>query len=136
MTMLNDHTTDLALRSEPNSAGSSLLGLDETRAPTAILSPAKRAALRACLNGGILERRRGVWISPSAGACDKPVSGITVADLGRDGLLTSLSTLRGSASATLTIRGSWFARTVVSEDDRTGAPLALTSAATGRSTHT
>lgn len=136
MNMRRDHTADLALRSEPNSAGSLLLlGPHESRAPTVVLSPAKRAALRACLNGGILERRCGVWTSPSASACDRPVSGITVADLGRDGLLI-LTILRGSASATLTTRGTWFARTVVSEDGPMGAPLASASAGEGRSVHT
>jgi len=62
---------------------------DEGRAPTAILSSAKRAALIACFNGGSLHRRCGVWTVP------------TVADLGRDGML-SLIVLRGSASARLT----------------------------------
>ena len=81
---------------------------DERRAPTAILSSAKRAALIACLNGGSLHRRCGVWTAPSASVGDKPISGATV------GMLT-LSVLHGSAYARLTARGSWFARTVVTE---------------------
>jgi len=74
----------------------------------------KRAALIACVNGGSLHRRRGVWTAPSAGVGDRPISGATVADLGRDGMLT-LSVLQGSAYARLTARGSWFARTLVTE---------------------
>jgi hypothetical protein len=115
MTMLQDHTGELASRSELNSAAPlPLLAPDEPRAPTAILSPAKRAALTACLNGGILHKRCGVWTAPSASASDKPISGVTVADLGRDGMLM-LSMLHGSASARLTTRGNWFARTAVTE---------------------
>ena len=53
-----------------------------------------------------------VWSPPSANVGDKPISGVTVADLGRDGMLT-LSTLRESAR--LTPRGNWFARTVATE---------------------
>ena len=71
------------------------------RAPTAILSSAKRPALIACLNGGSLHKRCGVWSVPCANASDNPVSGATVADLGPDGMLT-LTVLRGSSSARLT----------------------------------
>jgi hypothetical protein len=62
----------------------------------------------------ILQKLRGVWTAPSASARDKPISGVTVADLGRDGMLT-LSLLQGNASVRLTARGNWFARTVVTE---------------------
>ena len=82
--------------------------------PISILTPAKRAALIACLSGGILEKQRGVWTPSSGGPCDKRISGITVADLGRDGML-SLTMLGRHASAQLTTRGSWFARTLVTE---------------------
>ena len=64
----------------------------------------KRAALIACLNGGSLHKQRGVWSPPLANVGDKAISGVTVADLGRDGMLT-LSTLRESAHARLTPRG-------------------------------
>ena len=115
MTRPLDHTGELASPSEPNSAAPLLQpASDERRAPTAILSSAKQAALIACLNGGSLHRRRGVWTAPSTSVGDKPISGATVADLGRDGMLT-LSVLHGSAYARLTARGSWFARTVVTE---------------------
>ena len=116
MTMLQDHAGKLASRSEPNSAAPLLLlATDEPRAPTARLSPTKRAALIACLNGdGSLHKRSGAWAAFSASADDRPISGLTVADLGRDGMLT-LCRLAGTASARLTARGSWFARTAVTE---------------------
>jgi len=116
MTVLQDHAGELAFRGEPNSAAPLLfLAPDEPRAPTDRLSPTKRAALVACLNGGgSLHKRRGAWAASSASAGDKPISGVTVADLGRDGMLTR-SMLDGTASARLTTRGSWFARTAVAE---------------------
>ena len=115
MTRLLNHTGELASWSEPYSAVPLLLlASDERRAPTAILSSAKRAALIACLNGGSLHKQRGVWSPPLANVGDKAISGVTVADLGRDGMLT-LSTLRESAHARLTPRGNWFARTVATE---------------------
>src|SRR5712675_1122970 len=91
-----------------------LLTPDERRAPIGALSPAKRAALMACLNGGSLHRRDGAWSPPSPHVCDKPISGVTVADLGRDGLL-NLATLDSKATARLTERGNWFARTAATE---------------------
>ena len=110
-----DHSSELASPGEPNSAAPlPQPASDERRAPTAILSSAKRAALIACVNGGSLHRRRGVWTAPSAGVGDRPISGATVADLGRDGMLT-LSVLQVSAYARVTARGSWFARTLVTE---------------------
>jgi hypothetical protein len=115
MTMLQDLTEEFASQSELNATASLLmLAPDESRAPIGILSRAKRAALTACLNGGFLYRRCGVWNAPSASACDKPISGVTVADLGRDDMLT-LTMLHGSASARLTTRGNWFARTLLTE---------------------
>jgi len=87
---------------------------NEPRAPLSILTPAKCAALIACLNGGgTLHKQRGVWTPSSAGPCDKRISGITVADLRREGMLT-LTMVGKHASAQLTTRGSWFARTAAS----------------------
>ena len=98
-----------------NRATAMLHASNEQPAPTAILSPAKRTALIACLKGGgTLHKRHGAWGSEAAGADDKPVSGMTVADLSRDGMLT-ITTLGKSASAQLTTRGSWFARTAAAE---------------------
>jgi hypothetical protein len=129
MTRPLDHTgelaspsDELASPSEPNSAAPVLLpASDERRAPTAVLSSAKRAALIACLNGGSLHKRCGVWTAPFANVGDKPISGVTVADLGRDGMLT-LTMLRGSAYARLTARGNWFAQTVATELAERAAP--------------
>lgn len=121
MTMLQDHIGELAYRDELNSAAPLLLAPGERRAPTAILSSAKLAALTACLNSGMLYKRSGVWTAPSARTSDKPISGVTVADLGRDGMLT-LTMLRGGASARLTTRGSWFARTAMTEMAERAAP--------------
>ena len=120
----NSHfpTGELPSRSESISAAAILLlAPDESRAPIAGLSPAKRAALIACFNSGSLHKRDGAWRASSASTHDKPVSGVTVADLGRDGMLM-LSILQGSASARLTTRGSWFARTAVTEMAERAAP--------------
>ena len=115
MTRRLERIGEIACLSEPRSTATLLLSASaEGRAPTAILSPAKRAALIACLNGGSLHKRCGVWTAPCASTGEKPISGATVADLGRDGMLT-LTVLRGSASARLTARGDWFARTVATE---------------------
>jgi hypothetical protein len=46
---------------------------DEGRAPTATLSSAKRVALIACLNGGSLHKRCGVWTVPNASDNPSPV---------------------------------------------------------------
>jgi hypothetical protein len=81
----------------------------EPRALIAILSAAKRNALLACLTANGLHKKAGAWHGPADG---KPVSGVTVADLARDGMLT-LTTDHRLASARLTERGSWFARTLV-----------------------
>jgi len=87
-----------------------LLAPDEPRAPITNLSPAKRAALIACLSAGTLHKRRGVWAAPFASTYDKPISGVTIADLRRMDML-ALTVLGKSASVRLTTRGSWFART-------------------------
>ncbi len=114
MTMIKDNLAEAASGSDPHPVPMRLLAPDEPRAPIAILSPAKRAALLACWNGGSLHKRHGVWTSPSAITNDKPISGVTVADLRRDGMLT-VTVLGRSASVRLTTRGIWFARTVAAE---------------------
>jgi hypothetical protein len=81
----------------------------EPRALIAILSVAKRNALVACFNASGLHKKDGAWHGPADG---KPVSGVTVADLARDGMLT-LNTDRRLGSARLTERGNWFARTLL-----------------------
>src|SRR2546430_16469021 len=106
MTMLKNHAEELASRSEANSAVPLLLlAPHEPRAPTDVLSPTKRAALIACLNGGgSLHKRRGAGALPAPSACDKPISGVPGADLGPDGMLTR-GTLAGNASAPLPTPG-------------------------------
>ena len=85
------------------------LAPSEPRAMIAILSAAKRNALIACFNASGLHKKDGAWHGPADG---KPVSGVTVADLARDGMLT-LNTDRRLGSARLTERGNWFARTLL-----------------------
>jgi hypothetical protein len=115
MTRRLEHIDEVACLSEPKFAAPLVLAASaERRAPTAILSPTKRVALIACLNGGSLHKQCGAWTAPCGSAGEKPISGVTVADLRRDGMLT-LTMLRGSASARLTARGDWFARTVATE---------------------
>ena len=82
---------------------------DEPRAPIAILSRAKRNALVACFNAGGLQKKDGAWHGLPGG---KPVSGMTTADLARDGML-AVTTNHRFGSARLTERGNWFARTLL-----------------------
>ena len=112
---LNDFEHSIALRDGPGGTRATLLAAQEPRAPTANLSPTKRAALLAFVNGdGTLHKCAGVWRSPAAGASERPVFGVTVADLARDGMVTV--TITGKmAVAALTPRGSWFARTAATE---------------------
>jgi hypothetical protein len=110
MTTLQDNAVEPASRSELISpAPVLLLAADEPRAPIAILSPAKRNALVACFNAGGLHKKDGAWHGPPGG---KPVSGMTTADLARDGMLT-VTTNHRIGSARLTERGNWFARTLL-----------------------
>ena len=106
-----------AARGEPAHEASStaVLAPQEPRAPTANLSPTKRAALIACVKGdGTLHKCMGVWKSPAAQGGERPVFGVTVADLARDGMVTV--TVAGKhVVASLTPRGSWFARTAATE---------------------
>lgn len=103
---------------QPTSLGatepSPLLAYHDARAPIDILSPAKRAALIACLNGdGVLHKRYRIW-SPSSVGTQTRISGQTVADLSRDGMLI-VTVIGKRASARLTARGAWFARTAANE---------------------
>jgi hypothetical protein len=113
MTTLQDASVRSASPRSPEVESASLLPLapNEPRAQIAILSTAKRNALLACFNAGGLHKKDGAWHGTPGG---KPVSGVTVADLTRDGMLT-LTTGHGLASARLTERGSWFARTLLRE---------------------
>ena len=86
-----------------------LLAPNEPPAPIANLSPAQRNALIACINAGGLYKKAGAWHGPFGG---KPLSGLTIANLARDGMLT-VSTNHRLGSAKLTGRGKWFARTLL-----------------------
>ena len=82
----------------------------EPRAPVAVLTPAQCKALLACLHAGTLIRSRGSW-QAEADESDQRMSGITIADLGREGLLT-INISGKHKSACLTEKGGWFARTL------------------------
>ena len=110
MTTLQDSAVGPAPQNELISpARLLLLAPSEPPAPIAILSPAKRNALVACFNAGGLHKKGGAWHGPPGG---KPVSGMTTADLARDGMLT-VTTNHQFGSARLTERGNWFARTLL-----------------------
>jgi len=112
MTTLQDNAVQPTSRSELlSSAPLLLLTPSEPRAPIAILSAAKRNALSACFNAGGLHKKDGAWHGPPGG---QPVSGVTTADLARDGMLT-VTTNHRIGSARLTERGNWFARTLLCE---------------------
>jgi hypothetical protein len=81
------------------------------RARAAGLSAAKRYALVACLDAGGLNRKNGFWHGLADG---KPICGVTVADLARDGLMT-VSTENRLGTARLTERGYSFARALLGD---------------------
>jgi hypothetical protein len=89
-----------------------LLESKEQRAPIAILTPAQCKALLVCLGAGALFRSRGAW-GAEGDTRGQRISGITIADLGRDGMLT-IDVSGKYKSARLTPKGSWFARTIAS----------------------
>jgi hypothetical protein len=111
-----DRAAQPGISAQPSVAASAmLLAPGEKRAPTENLSPTMLAALIACVKGdGTLYKSCGTWKSPRAGSSDRPIFGVTVADLSREGMLT-LSGSGKSAIARLTPRGNWFARTAVTE---------------------
>jgi hypothetical protein len=74
------------------------------------LSLAKRTAMIECFNNNDgLHKRKGCWCGAREG---KHISGVTVADLRRDGMF-SVVTNRSLGSARLTERGQWVARTLI-----------------------
>src|SRR5437763_552802 len=88
-------------------------------APPIKLTTSKRRALLACLAGdGALYRCGGAWRSsiPS----NDPISGITVSDLIRDGLMVPSPTDR-LAPAQLTLLGKWYAHSFARERRRAGS---------------
>src|SRR5262249_43084752 len=110
MTTFQDNAVGPAFQNELISpARLLLLAPSEPRAPIAILSPAKRNALVACFNAGGLHKKDGACKGPQD---DKQLTGMTTADLARDGMLT-VTTNHRFGSAQLTERGNWFARTLL-----------------------
>ena len=114
--------TENPLRSrkdEPTMAAASmtppLLAVDEPRARVESLSLPKRNALVACFKATELRKKGGAWHGSPDG---RPASGLTIANLARDGMLT-VTTNYQPRSARLTERGRWFARTLL--DDGAGA---------------
>jgi hypothetical protein len=82
---------------------------NERRAPVVILSPTKRTAIIECFSNDGLHKCNGYWCGTPGG---KHISGVTVADLARDGMFSvERKLLQGSAL--LTERGQWFARTLI-----------------------
>jgi hypothetical protein len=87
-------------------------GLDnrESQSQGWMLSPVKCAALIACIQGnGALYKRYGAWSPLPTGTSEKRISGNTVADLVRDGLLT-LTVIGKDITAHLTPCGDQCAR--------------------------
>ena len=100
----NNEATVSALTRTP------LVIANKRRAPVAVLSPTKRTAvIECCFNNNGLHKRRGYWWGTPEG---KHISGVTVADLARDGIFSVVINLR-HGSARLTERGQWFARTLI-----------------------
>jgi len=79
------------------------------QAPIAFLSLAKRTALIECFNNNGLNKSSGSWCGAPEG---KHISGVTVADLARDGMFSVIAS-RPHGSARLTERGQWFARSLI-----------------------
>src|SRR5271166_3556149 len=99
MTALQGNVAESISRSEKISPASvSVFAAGERHAPIASLSPSKRYALVACFNAGELIKKDGAWHGAPDG---KRVSGITTADLARDGMLT-VTTKHRNGSARLT----------------------------------
>lgn len=109
MASLMDSTAKAASRRRSVFAFSGLVARDR-EAPIAELSASKKHALVSCLNAGGLKKKHGAWHGAQGGM---PISGITTADLARDGLLI-LAVRDRKGSAQLTERGNWFARTLLS----------------------
>jgi hypothetical protein len=86
-----------------------LVMASKLRAPIAVLSPTKRTAVIECFNNYSLHKHNGYWCGALEG---KHISGVTVADLARDGMLSLMTNLR-HRSARLTERGQWFARALI-----------------------
>jgi hypothetical protein len=89
---------------------SKTLGRNDPQAAILSLSPVKRGALVACVEAdGALYKRYGAWSTHATGPLGRKISGNTVADLIRDGMLT-LNVIGKDATARLTPQGERIAR--------------------------
>jgi hypothetical protein len=102
-----DAETEVTITSALTS--SPLVMANKSRAPVAVLSPTKQTAMIECFNNDGLHKSHGHWCGGPEG---KHISGVTVADLARDGMFSVIKNLQYS-SARLTERGQWFARTLI-----------------------
>ena len=109
---MREHSLQRHARDDAGSCGLTGLRLgvaNKRRAPIADLSPTKRLAIIECFNNNGLHKRRGYWWGTPEG---KHISGVTVADLARDGIFSVAINLR-HGSARLTERGEWCARALI-----------------------
>jgi hypothetical protein len=127
MTILRDIASDSNGGNDPTSTLPSPRLPREPRAPVAVLSAARRNALIACFNAGELTKKNGAWHGLPDG---QPTSGVTVADLARDGMLT-LTTDGRMVSARLTEQGHWFARTLLCDAEADMPRKPMTKASEG-----
>ena len=89
------------------------LGRNDPQAAILSLSPVKRAALVACIEAdGALYKRYGTWSTHPTGPLVRKISGNTVADLVRDGMLT-LNVIGKDVTARLTPQGERIARSTL-----------------------
>jgi hypothetical protein len=91
------------------------LTANKLRASIAGLSLARRTAMIECFNNSGLQKRNGCWCGAPE---SKYISGVTVADLARDGMF-SVITNRPHGSARLTGRGELVARTLIEDEKAT-----------------
>jgi len=68
---------------------------NKPRAPVAVLSPTKRTAVIECFGNNGLHKRNGYWWGAPE---SKHISGVTVADLARDGMFVIVTNLRQSSA--------------------------------------
>jgi hypothetical protein len=101
-------------RSEGPTAPKRQVPIRDERHAMSQLSATSRGAVVECFDHGRLQKYKGCWYGPLDG---KPISGNTVANLGRDGLL-AITKEKQAGSASLTERGHRIARMLIEFADR------------------
>jgi len=92
---------------------SKTLGLNDPQVAILSLSPMKRAVLVACVEAdGALYKRYGAWSTHATGPLGTKISGNTVADLIRDGMLIR-DVIGKDVTARLTPQGERIARSTL-----------------------